>query len=100
MGHEIAFTEKVTVRCVTCNEDVWKHEDVLARLNKNQKLWYAKLKSEDPDRVRKINREKSAKRRARAKSDPVKYEAYLAYAREHNRRSKARRNGGVSIGGL
>lgn len=89
IGHEIVFTEEVTVRCATCNQDIWRHKDVLARTNETHKRTYARLKVEDPDRIRKINREKSAKRRARVKKDPVKYAAYLAKAKEYSARRKA-----------
>jgi hypothetical protein len=88
IGHEIVFTEDITVRCSTCGEDIWRQADVNARTREIERRLYARLKVEDPDRIRKINREKSAKRRARVKKDPVKYEAYLAKAREYNARKK------------
>jgi hypothetical protein len=94
IGHEIAFTEEVTVRCVTCGEDVWRHKDNVARSMKVQKLWHEKMRIEDPERYRKINREKGRARRARMKSDPKTYAIYLAKAKEYNDRAKAKRNGG------
>jgi hypothetical protein len=91
IGHEIVFTEEVAVRCATCNEDIWKHEDVLARALENQKRHYAKMKAEDPDRYRKINREKGRARRARKKADPVQYAEYLAKAKVYNDTARAKR---------
>ena len=88
IGHEIVFTEEVTVRCETCNQDIWRHKDVMHRTNETHKRLYAKLKVENPDRIREINRNKSAKRRARVKKDPVKYAAYLAKAKEYSSRKK------------
>jgi hypothetical protein len=88
IGHQIVFTEDITVRCSTCGEDIWRHADVLARTAENQRLAFSKMKTEDPERYREINRTKSAKRRARVKKDPVKYAAYLAKAREYNAQKK------------
>ena len=90
IGHDITVTADITVRCSTCSEDIWRHADALARRAENQRLAFIKMKAEDPERYRKINRTKSAKHRARVKKDPVKYAAYLENAKKYNAKSRAR----------
>lgn len=88
IGHAITATADITVHCWTCGEDIWRHADVLARTAEQQRRRFKTMKTEDPERYREINRKKSAARRARVKSDPTAYAAYLAKAREYNAASR------------
>ena len=91
IGHAIEFTEDVRLHCNTCGEELWSHRDTIDRANENDKKRMAKMRVEDPDRYRKINRENSAARRARLKEDPVRYAEYLAKAKVYNDRAIAKR---------
>ena len=91
IGHALAFTSDITLTCETCGEVLWSQAAVSAKANRNQKARFARMKVEDPNAYRKINREKSAARRARLKEDPVKYAEYLAKAKAYNDRAITKR---------
>ncbi len=90
-GHAIEITESAELVCSTCDTVIWSQEAVNEKGRVNTKAMYARMKVEDPDKYRAINRENSRKHRERAKADPVKYAEYLAKAKEYNARAYAKR---------
>lgn len=68
VGHTLAFTPDITLTCETCGEVVWSQAAVSAKASRNQKARLARMKVENPDAYREINRKKSAKHRARVKA--------------------------------
>lgn len=95
-GHAVEIKlegESVLLQCTDCATNLLDINLVeqRERRRQNSKERMARMRVEEPERYRAINREKAAKRRARAKSDPEKYANYLAKAKEYNDRAIAKR---------
>lgn len=91
IGHAIEITDDVRLHCSTCGEDLWRHQDVLAKAARNQKALHERLKVEDPDRLKEINRVARRRKMANIKADPERYARHLEKAREYNNRAIAKR---------
>lgn len=99
-GHSVYISldgEDICLYCGTCSTEIYKtnlyEEREYRRVKGNDYL--SRMRIEEPDRYRELNREKGRKRRARMKADPVLYARYLEKAKEYNATASAKRKAKV-----
>lgn len=89
--------ENISLYCTSCEVDIYATNLAQEREYRRVKgsEYLARMRVEEPDRYRELNREKGRKRRAHMKADPVLYARYLEKAKEYNATASAKRKAKV-----